>query len=248
MTDWKLNHDASPEETQAFGSLDLVFSARGEFITSDPLSKVLRTTVAGTRYYLKLYTGSGKNPLRHWFGRPRVRAEWENLQRFAAWGIPTARIVGHGLETHLGGFVRGALITEEIPNTRDLAALVKEGDPRLRNSLWVDHVSEQVACFTRILHSHQFAHNDLKWRNILVSDDEPPSAFLIDCPSGARWPEPFFGYRRVKDLACLDKVARQALSRTQRLRFLLRYLQRDKLRIEDKRLIKKITQFFAGRE
>jgi hypothetical protein len=248
MTDWKLSNDANPAESQAFGSLDRVFNTEGELITRDPLSKVIRTTVAGTRYYLKLYTGSGKNPLRDWLGRPRVQAEWENLQKFITWGIPTARIVGYGLETRFGRFTRGALITEEIPNTRDLAALSKAADPRLRKSDWIDNVSRQVAGFTQMLHSHRFAHNDLKWRNILVSDSEPPKVSLIDCPSGATWIEPFFGYRRIKDLACLDKVAKRTLRRTQRLRFLLRYLQQEKLRSADKRLITKIVHFFDGRD
>lgn len=248
MINWQLGHDASPAEMQAFGSLDAVFAAEGELVTSDPLSKVLRIAVAGKRYYVKRYTGSGKNPIRHWIGRPRVRAEWENLELFMALGIPTARVVARGLETHLGGFLRGALITEEIRNTHDLATLAKTSDPRLQDVRWVACVSEQVAAFTATLHANRFAHNDLKWRNILVSDDATPRVFFIDCPSGTKWIQPFFGYRRIKDLACLDKVAKHVLSRTQRLRFMLHYLGRKRLSKTDKHLIRKITSFFEGRE
>lgn len=248
MIDWTLAADVSADEASAFISLDAVFSMQGEDITRDPLSRVIRVTVAGKRYYLKLYTGSAKNPLRDWFGRPRVRAEWENLLRFVEWGIPTARVVGYGLETRMGGFVRGALITEEIPRTSDLAYFVNTEDPRLKHHEWVDQVSRQLALITRTLHMHRFAHNDLKWRNVLVADDIRPKVFLIDCPSGTTWVEPFFSYRKIKDLACLDKVAKQALRRTQRLRFILQYLQRDRLTISDKKLIGKIVNFFDGRD
>jgi hypothetical protein len=49
---------------------------------------VLRVSVGGKRYYVKRYSGTGKNPRRRWFGLrrwlgpPRVRAEWQNLLAF----------------------------------------------------------------------------------------------------------------------------------------------------------------------
>jgi len=48
-------------------------------------------------------------------------------------------------------------------------------------------VLTQVAAITRSLHAHGFAHNDLKWRNLLVDDQPEPTVYLIDCPSGAFW-------------------------------------------------------------
>jgi hypothetical protein len=111
---------------------------------SDSLSRVLRVSAAGKRYYVKCYSGNGKSPLRRWFGLrrwlgpPRVRAEWQNLLAFRAWGIPTATLVAYGLERRFGGFVRGALVTEEIPDTLDLAGMATADDPRLRDRRWVD--------------------------------------------------------------------------------------------------------------
>jgi hypothetical protein len=51
-----------------------------------------------------------------------------------------------------------------------------------------------------------------------------------------------------KDLACLDKVAKQVLSRTQRLRFYLQYRGRQRLNQVDKRRIRQVLRFFEGRE
>ena len=72
--------------------------------------------------------------------------------------------------------------------------------------------------------------------------------YLIDCPSGGVWWGVFLKYRVVKDLACLDKVAKYQLSRTQRLRFYLDYTGRQRLAAEDKQRIRKILAFFEGRE
>ncbi|MDX5444673.1 MAG: heptose kinase [Zoogloeaceae bacterium] len=239
---------ADSPAARAFPDLDAVFALKGRPIASDPLSDVIRVEVGGTGYYVKRYTGAGKNPLRRWLSRPRVHLEWKNLRAFAAWGIPTARLVGYGLERRGGAFVRGALITEEIRDTQDMARLASNGDARLRDPKWVDAVSRQIADITRTLHEHRFAHNDLKWRNLLVTSGDTPTVSLIDCPSGMRWIEPFLSYRIVKDLACLDKVAKYQLSRTQRLRFYHRYTGRRRLDEADRKRIRHILRFFEGRE
>ena len=98
------------------------------------------------------------------------------------------------------------------------------------------------------MHGAGFAHNDLKWRNLLVTHGERPQVYLIDCPSGSYWWGVFLNYRIIKDLACLDKVAKYVLTRTQRLRFYLEYVQQARIGTEDKRRIKRILSFFAGRE
>ena len=228
-----------------FGDLGSVFALEGKRLTRDPLSEVVLIERDGVRYYVKRYWGAGKG-LRRYIGRPRVKAEWQNLKNFAKWGIPTAPIVGYGLERKGGAFVRGALITRELEHTRDLALMAKKGDERLRDAGWVDGVSRQLARATRALHDHHFAHNDLKWRNLLVN--EQAQLFLIDCPTGSFWWGPFLRYRVIKDLACLDKVASKVLTRSQRLRFFLQYRGRERLSSGDKRRVRQIVKFFEGRE
>ena len=71
---------------------------------------------------------------------------------------------------------------------------------------------------------------------------------MIDCPNGAFWRGPLLRYRIVKDLACLDKIGKYRLSRTQRLRFYLDYAGHDRLSAADKRRIRKVLKFFEGRE
>ncbi|HAK90571.1 MAG TPA: heptose kinase, partial [Massilia timonae] len=169
MSAWTLAAGTGADAAAAFAGLDSVFVLEGEPIARDPLSEVIRVERGGLRYYVKRYWAAGKG-LRRYLGRPRVKAEWQNLKHFEQWGIPVAPLVAWGLERRAGAFVRGALITLEVPSTVDMAAMAKNNDPRLADRCWVERVSRQVAQATRTLHDHGFAHNDLKWRNLLVND------------------------------------------------------------------------------
>jgi tRNA A-37 threonylcarbamoyl transferase component Bud32 len=267
MNEWQVLPGVASAAAARFADLDAVFALEGEIVAKDSTTRTVRVELDGRRYYVKRYHGLGKKPLRRWFGTPRVQLEWENLQRFADWGIPTARLVAYGLESQGGRFVRGALITAEIPDTTDLGKLARSHDPRLKTQFqrrltpassalseaaeaksqsWWHGVSAQIADIARRMHSRRFVHGDLKWRNLLV--DGSGKIFLIDCPSGGFWWPPFLQYRIVKDLACLDKVAKRQLSRTQRLRFYLDYAQKKRLDDADKRRIRQIAGFFAGRD
>lgn len=255
MIDWHFNPEFRGREAeQLFGSLPATFSVCGEPIAKAPLSTVERAVADGTRYYVKRYVGNGKNAVRRWFGLrgliapQRVVKEWENLLLFRRWGIPTATLVAYGLERVHGGFVRGALVTQEIADTTDLGTMANENDVRLSDRGWMAEVARQVARHARRLHDFGFAHNDLKWRNLLVDGGELPTVYLIDCPSGGFWRGPMLRYRIIKDLACLDKIGKYRLSRTQRLRFYLDYTGRAHLSAADKRRIRRILKFFAGRE
>jgi len=255
VIDWQVNSDyATGESGQAFASLDAVFALEGELMARDPQSRVLRVTLGERRFYVKRYLEGGRSLARRWFGLrdlfgpQRAVKEWENLLAFRRWGIPTATLVAYGQERRHGRFLRAALVTDELCNTTDMAAMARANDPRLRDRRWLAEVSRQIAAATRTLHAHGFAHNDLKWRNLLVDAGERPTVYLIDCPTGAFWWRPFLDYRIVKDLACLDKVAKQVLSRSQRLRFYLDYAQQPRLTPAGKRQIGRILRFFAGRE
>lgn len=255
MIDWQMNPDyADSAAAPALASLDAVFALHGEQVARDPESEVLRVCLGGTCYYVKRYTIGRRKlrrrwfGLRDWFGPQRAVKEWKNLQRFRAWGLPTANLAAYGQERSCGRFVRAALVTEALADTVDLAHLARMQDPRLRDRHWVSHVSAQIAACARTMHRHGFAHNDFKWRNLLVGKGARPTVYLIDCPTGGFWWPPFLAYRIVKDLACLDKVGKQVLTRAQRLRFYLQYAGRSRLVASDKQQIRKILRFFEGRE
>lgn len=248
MSRWVLHPEfAQGPAAELFADLDKVFAIQAETITRDGISDVQRLRVGDQQFYVKRYVEGGKN-LRRFIGRPRIRAEWENLLKFKRWGIPTVPVVAYGMQRRGLAFDRGALVTLGMQNTRDLAEVARSHKALLQNDVWRASVIQQVARATRIMHDHGFAHNDLKWRNILVDAQMPPNIYLIDCPAGSKWPGPLLNYRIIKDLACLDKVAKWNLRRTDRLRFYLMYAGRTRLNSRDKKRIRRIVQFFEGRE
>ncbi len=216
-------------------------------ISKDSISDLVYLEIEGHGYYVKRYISAGKY-LRRIFGPSRVRVEWLNLQRFRRWGIPVPAVAVYGVERRAGFFSRGVLVTEALNRTTDLFTMAQMRHENLSDRRWVDRIMRQVARFTRVMHDRFFAHGDLKWRNILVRDGAEPQVYLIDCPGGAYLPPPFLEARKIKDLACLDKVAKSHLSRSQRLKFYLYYRGRKKLTCRDKRHIRRILDYFDGRE
>ena len=158
------------------------------------------------------------------------------MQLFTKLGIPTAEVVAYGYERRFGLFNRGAVITKEIINTQDLAAIALQQDPRLSDKHWIKSVISQLAAITRTLHQHQFIHNDLKWRNIPVDNDG--KIYLIDCPLWAFWRGSLLRYRIIKDIKSLDLLAKTYLSRTQQLAFYKTSAGVAKLSAGDKAFIK----------
>lgn len=233
---WQLT-DTSGQLVNIFGDLDAVFALQGQKITHDKMSDVIRVEFDHIQYYVKRYTSAGKG-IKQFIGKPRVQGEWENLQWFAQWGIPTANLIGFGFEKKWGLFHRGAIITQEIPNTIDLAQIADQ--PSLLNTRSIKKISTQLAKITRILHAHEFIHNDLKWRNILIDDQQ--QVYLIDCPLGDFWSGELLNYRIVKDLKTLDNRAKKHLSRTQRMRFFLDYVNSPRLTADNKQLLLRLLQ------
>ena len=238
-TRWRLSpaHAATPALAERFGTLAACMAASGEPVTRDAISEVVRVTVGSRRYYVKRYQGRGPHP-RRLFAH-RLILEWTNLQRFARWGIPTAEPVAWGDARVLGVFMHGCLVTEEITDTMDLERLAREQPQRLHDPAWFRPLCHRLAAIVRTLHGQGFTHNDLFWRNVLVRP-ESGELFLIDCPNGTFWWGPLLDYRIVKDLANLDKTARKTLRATQRMRFLLDYLDMPSLDAHGKQLARRV--------
>ena len=231
--------DLFPDHAAAIG-------APGEEINGNPMSRLVRYRDGDDYYYIKTYTSRGRW-LRRFTGRSRIRAEWENLQAFVAMGIPTADLVAYG-ESGTSGFYRGTLITREVRGTSDLAALADSGHSLLGDRQWRLQIIGRLSETVQNMHGHGFVHNDLKWRNILVDLTVNPTVYLIDCPLGRKMPGPFLTRGIIKDLACLDKIAGQQLSKMERLRFYLAYKGKSRLSVKDKKEIYRVLQFFEGRE
>lgn len=233
------------QERLAFTTLRHAAEHQGEIITRCPISHVKKTTVNNITYYIKTYYRNGKG-VRHYFGRGRIRGEWENLLYFQQLGIPTPRLVAYGQHCKFGQFKQGILITEEV-KSHDLATLAKTEHSLFNNPVWLNSVIKQCANYTKQLHDRGFVHWDLKWRNILISNDDEPLVYFFDCPLGRKRYSWLRKRGIIKDLACLDKIGRNVLTRTQRLKFFKLHQGIHRLDCTHKRCIKKILDFFANK-
>jgi len=228
-----------PDHTSAIVAL-------GEEINRNWMSRLVRYRDGDDYYYIKTYASRGRG-LRRFIGRSRVRAEWENLQAFIAMGLPTAELVAYG-ESGANGYYRGTIVTKEVRGAIDLATLVDNRHSLFCDRQWRLQVIGQLSEIVQKMHGDGFVHNDLKWRNILVDLSANPAVYLIDCPLGRRMPGPLLVRGKIKDLACLDKIAKKRLSKMERLRFYLECKGKTRLSVKDKKEIYRVLRFFEGRE
>ncbi len=229
-------------------SVAAVFALReGEIITKTGTTEVRRVG----RLFIKKYWVTHPNQILSGatrgavFGKSKVRREFENLVWLRAHGFDAPAPVAYGEERRAGCLVRSCLISEAAPGAQGLDAIVRsqaqskaECRPHAPpQSASLRGLLQTLADHVRRLHDAGFFHRDLFWRNILVAGDR---FYLIDAHKG--------GYRRgsrAQDLATLDAPAPAFFRRTERLRFLLRYLQRERLTPADKRLAREILRLAA---
>jgi tRNA A-37 threonylcarbamoyl transferase component Bud32 len=144
------------------------------------------------------------------------------------------------------GRLRGALIlTAAVPEAVTLEAWLCANAGSAARALRRE-IMVALAGQVRTLHASGFAHHDLVGRNLLVAPGPKGKLSLawIDCPRG-RFTLPRFVRLRqqVKDLAALDKTGVRHCSRSERLRFALRYLDCARLDEAAKRMVRAVIRY-----
>ncbi len=245
---WRFQDDVAASFAVADSAvLEYIFLLNAERVSQDDNGDVLRFESADNVYYIKRFERT--TGLRSWFGHSRLRMELNNLQRFHQWGLNAPIVVGYGEDYILSRTLRGVLITAAVERAESLDTIAKLFPERLQQSSWLNSVLKQIADLTATLHAQRFCHNDLFWRNLLIQDNsDGPKVFVIDCPSGSFWPWPFLYKRRVKDLACLDKLGMHYLSKTQRLRFMHNYVSALGIEEDIRQLITDVLKYPERRQ
>lgn len=180
----------------------------------------------------------------------KAKCEFQNYAAFEQLGIPCAERIACGEQRDwLGRLHRAFIVTKALPNSGNLVEFVQQQCPtratvefrKLRALLL-----NQLADLTRRMHAAKFFHHDLVWRNVLVEFAPPdePKLWFIDCPRGQfdRW-SPIQHRRRLKDLASLDKSAIKFCTLGERLEFLERYLAKNKIDADVKRLAREVLVY-----
>ena len=227
----------------AVPDLDTALALNGQRVSGgdDSDVRVDVVEIASRRYFVKKYrvTSPGARDL---VTRSKVRSEWDNLLFFRKLDIPTPLPVAVGESRERGIFREGVLVTAEVEGAMDLEALADSGNPCLHDREWFRQLCHGLAIPLRRLHDLGFTHNDLNWRNILVTLEPQLIVYFFDCPAGRRWTWPFLSFRVVKDLTHLDKMGHRHLRRSERMRFYLVYSGHQRLDKHDKKILRRVLQ------
>ena len=171
--------------------------------------------------------------------------EWQQVRRLRRAGIPTPTPVAFGEK--MGGWREKCsfIVLASAPGD-SLERWVPRNLMDGRTTIGVEDrrtLVRQVALLARALHQAGFCHRDLYLSHVFVdmADPSTPVLTLIDLQRvfQPRWRKRRW---RVKDLASLHfSCPRQAVSATDRLRFVLAYLDADRLSPAAKRLVRQVA-------
>jgi tRNA A-37 threonylcarbamoyl transferase component Bud32 len=196
-------------------------------------SKVLQLSFtengATVQTFVKVYSYR-KSPFQRLWRKGTARIEARNLLFFKSVGIPTPRVIAWGQRRNaIGTIVDDYIITEAIPGTQTLDEFITSACPDRSQALYCsrrDSIIDQLSHTTRAIHAHNFYHQDLKWRNILVrANGDQTELFWIDCPKGDFTKSATHQKRRaLRDCATLDKLARLRCTKEERMRLVVGYL------------------------
>jgi tRNA A-37 threonylcarbamoyl transferase component Bud32 len=180
--------------------------------------------------------------------RSKARREYENYAVFQQMDIPCPQALACGeLRDGLGRLRRAFILTRAVPDAQTLIEFVQTrcpGRATLASRMLRLDIITRFAPMVARMHRRNFFHNDLVWRNLLVSSapQSTPEVWWIDCPRGH-----FVWIKRhrlqLKDLAALDKQASRNCTRAERLAFVKAYLGKRRLDADAKRLAREVLAY-----
>ena len=216
------------------------FRSRVQFEIDAPQSP------GATTVFLKRYDRPPVSvQLKNWLSARGKRScallEFVASSRLTAFGINTPKTICYG-EQWAGLFEKRSFsITKKIPNAESLERKLPDyftGEPTGENLKQRRDFIARLAAFIKKFHETNYRHRDLYFAHIFYDDDG--RFYLIDL---ARAFEPIILRRRfqIKDIAQIHYSAPgRDFSKTDRLRFYLRYVGRGRLTSEDKMFIRKV--------
>jgi len=217
---------------------DALWNLRGDVVKSAASTEVVRVALESRTVFVKKYWVDRANQLLSavtrgaLVGRSKVQCEFENMCQLRAWNLDAPAPVAYGERRRAGWLVRSLLVSEGIVEPVPLDVFIRDTlptRPELRRKLL-----ERLADYVHRLHARHFEHHDLYWRNIILSCGALTQFHLLDAHKGRVWRPNRERQARAQDLATLDAPAPAFFHRTERMRFLLRYLHKTRLDEEAK--------------
>jgi len=178
--------------------------------------------------------------LHPWRGVATLVREMRNVARYQEAGVPTLVPV-YFAQRRVDGRMRAVLLTEELSGYRSLQDWMQDW----RGSGWPARrerhaVLQALAELLRRMHGHRLQHNCCYPKHLFLKrDDAGWRARIIDLEKTKRtlW----HTAARVRDLSTLHRHA-PAWKRSDRMRFFLAYLGKDRLDPAAKRLARRVLR------
>ncbi len=222
-------------------------AARGRLVCRKRGRSTVRLEAGSRAFYLKrnffnwVEFGKGLLPLRL---PPRgAMQEWRNIERTAETGIASLTPVAFGEALFWGLEIRSFTMTEELYQCLPLDAVLRRMAESAQPGVWQHkrQLVAKVAQLARRLHGAGLFHQDFYLSHIYV--DPEHRLHLIDLQRVLKRPWRLRHFQ-VKDLGQLNYSAQRTamISRTDRMRFFLHYLDRASLTAQDKSLAGRIVQ------
>jgi len=180
----------------------------------------------GEVIYFKRYVYN-KPRIQFWMMPSKAAIEIFSYDFMSRRGMEVPEVVAYGEQRFRGTLFAAFIVTKEIPNTINLVQLARDqwfdmSEPE-KNATYTQ-VAKRLCEQTRHMHTEGFFHRDLKWKNILLREDENGwHPIWIDSPRGAH--VRFRKHRSIIiDLGRLGRLGRHYLSAKQQLRWLHGYM------------------------
>lgn len=192
----------------------------GQAVATSTITNCYRVTIAnGKTVFFKCYSYHNRRRWRYFLRPAKPTVEVFGYHQLQRLNIPTLEVVALGERRWYGCLRSAFVITKGIDETTDLEVYARcaSKDP-------VIAILRQLADQLRVAHAANFFHQDLHWRNVLISDSSAIPIW-IDCPRANIL---HLGFRRrhamVKDITCLIEPALDWLSVSEKVRLLHIYL------------------------
>ena len=184
----------------------------------------------GQSIYFKRYTYPESKQSRYWMRASKAQVETFGYQQLKKLNIPTLKVIAFGESRTVGKLKAAYIITQGVRKSMDLQQFAKdvwfELPKNERSRIYLD-LRQQIFDQLRRAHQANFFHQDLHWRNILVTNENGQyRTTWIDCPRAAYRKLPFNSrHGQMVDMSCLGRRSLDYLSRSERYRALTAYLQ-----------------------
>jgi len=239
-------------ETVSLASHESVLAYSGDdYAARSRTTSTVRVKVGNTSKVLFLKRYSYPKPLWKYAVRAsRAEIEQRNLQWMRSQDIPAPAVIAWGEQRGLLHLNSCFIITLGVPEASNLDEFLPQ---YLQSTVTIQSIQQKrraiitLAELLRRMHNKNFIDHDLYFRNILIhrNGDDSYAFSFIDSPRGGHCSGIRLRRGIERDLASLNKYARQFISRTDCLRFMCAYLDKDHLETLDLVLLQRIEKLSA---